>query len=124
MWKYNLCDVKVVHAKVREMAKGLQVGAPEGKTVPEQGETMWRFEAKKRYQVRSLLCVVPSCLTPTVFPNQLHDNQMDRIRPCVIEPYADKPEATPKRRYNVCDVQASTPTSLTRSYSSAHNSPV
>ncbi|VDB85093.1 unnamed protein product [Peniophora sp. CBMAI 1063] len=84
--RYNLCDVKLIHAKVAEMVKTLQVDAPPGDTVPENGDVLVRWKAKKDYD--------------------LNDHQINRIRPCRIETNPYDAERTPMRTHNVVDVQA------------------
>ncbi|VDB85094.1 unnamed protein product [Peniophora sp. CBMAI 1063] len=84
--KYNECDVRLLRAKIVDMVATLQVGAPEGDTVPVNGKTIVRTQAKRDYK--------------------LDDNQMDRIRPRRIQPNPHRSSASPMRIYNVCDVQA------------------
>ncbi|KZV75215.1 hypothetical protein PENSPDRAFT_731760 [Peniophora sp. CONT] len=83
--KYNECDVQLLRAKVVEMMATLQVGAPAGDTVPQRGGTIVRTKAKQQYN--------------------LHDNQIDRIRPCRIQTNPRR-QGSEMRIYNVCDVQA------------------
>ncbi|KAI0033664.1 hypothetical protein K488DRAFT_69703 [Vararia minispora EC-137] len=65
MIKYNLCDVRLLRAKVDDLEQQLSLNAPDGETVPRHGATIVRSKAKKEHN--------------------LSDVQMDRIRPCLIK---------------------------------------